>query len=169
MTHREKKVYSNTYDKHLSWTDRMKAKISRKVRGKTEGPVRGLEMDKKTGYVTHKAPKDYWDTQLGKHEADIIGFHRTGPADMNKALQAYHKEMEAGTHPSQQIESNFKKGIKSCGYIELHVKDLDFAIIFKILIEDWTGKIAKIKADNRGMYIITLYSMQHSRLIKTYD
>ena len=50
MTHREKKVYSNAYDKHLSWTDRMKAKISRKVRGKTEGPVRGLEMDKKTGY-----------------------------------------------------------------------------------------------------------------------
>ena len=105
MTHREKKVYSNAYDKHLSWTDRMKAKISRKVRGKTEGPIRGLEMDKKTGYVTHKAPKDYWDTQLGKHEADIIGFHRTGPASMNRALQAYLKEMEEGTHPSQQIES----------------------------------------------------------------
>ena len=105
MTHREKKVYSNAYDKHLSWTDRMKAKVSRYARGKTEGSQRGLEMDKKTGAETHKAPKDYWATQAGKHEADIRGFYTTGPADMNKGYQAYLKEMEAGTHPSQQIKS----------------------------------------------------------------
>ena len=64
-----------------------------------------FEKDKKTGVETHKAPKDYWKTQAGKHEADIIGFKKTGPADMNKALQAYHKEMKEGTHASQKIES----------------------------------------------------------------
>ena len=103
MAHR--KSYSNAYDKHLNWEDRLKARVSRWARGKTEGSIRGLEMDKETGVETHKAPKDYWKTQLGKHEADIIGFRKTGPASMNKALQAYHKEMEAGTHASQQIES----------------------------------------------------------------
>jgi len=100
-----KKSYGNAYDKHLNWEDRLKARVSRWARGKTEGSIRGLEMDKETGVETHKAPKDYWKTQLGKHEADIIGFRKTGPASMNKALQAYHKEMEAGTHASQQIES----------------------------------------------------------------
>ena len=103
MAHR--KSYSNAYDKHLNWEDRLKARISRFARGKTEGSIRGLEMDKETGVETHKAPKDYWKTQAGKHEADIIGFRKTGPASMNKALQAYHKELEKGTHASQRIES----------------------------------------------------------------
>ena len=103
MAHR--KGYSNEYDKHLNWEDRLKAKVSRYARGKTEGSIRGLEQSKETGAETHKAPKDYWKTEAGKHEADIIGFHRTGPADKNRALQAYHKKMEEGTHPSQQIES----------------------------------------------------------------
>ena len=105
MAHREKKVYSNAYDKHLSWTDRMKAKVSRYARGKTEGSQRGLEMDKETGAETHKAPKNYWATQAGKHEADLVGFHRTGPADMNRALQSLKKEFEAGKHVSQQYQS----------------------------------------------------------------
>ena len=99
------KKYSNAYDKHLNWEDRLKGRVSRWARGKTEGSIRGLEQDKKTGVETHKAPKDYWKTQAGKHEADIIGFKKTGPADMNKALQAYHKDMKEGTHASQKIES----------------------------------------------------------------
>ena len=103
MAHR--KEYSNKYDKHLSWEDRLKARVSRFVRGKEAGSIRGLEMDKKTGVETHRAPKNYWETEGGKHEADIIGIKKTGPASMNKAYQAYIKEMEKGTHPSQQIES----------------------------------------------------------------
>ena len=103
MAHR--KGYSNEYDKHLNWEDRLKAKVSRYARGKTEGSIRGLEQSKETGAETHKAPKDYWKTEAGKHEADIRGFHKTGPADMNRGYQTYLKEMEAGTHPSQQIES----------------------------------------------------------------
>ena len=103
MAHR--KGYSNEYDKHLNWEDRLKAKVSRYARGKTEGSIKGLEQSKETGAETHKAPKDYWKTEAGKHEADIRGFHKTGPADMNRGYQTYLKEMEAGTHPSQQIES----------------------------------------------------------------
>ena len=103
MAHR--KSYGNAYDKHLNWEDRLKARISRFARGKTEGSIRGLEMDKETGVETHKAPKDYWKTQAGKHEADIIGFRKTGPAKLNRAFQAHLKELEEGTHASQQIES----------------------------------------------------------------
>jgi len=103
MAHR--KSYSNAYDKHLNWEDRIKARISRFARGKTEGSIRGLEMDKETGVEIHKAPKDWWKTEAGKHEADILGFKKTGPASMNKAYQAYLKEKEKGEHPSQQIES----------------------------------------------------------------
>ena len=62
-----KKSYSNAYDKHLNWEDRLKARFSRWRRGKTEGSQRGLEMDKETGVETHKAPKDWWETSPGKH------------------------------------------------------------------------------------------------------
>ena len=103
MAHR--KGYSNEYDKHLHWEDRLKAKFSRWRRGKTEGSQRGLEMDKETGVEIHRAPKDYWKTEAGKHEADIVGFKKTGPADMNRALQALKKEFKAGKHVSQQYES----------------------------------------------------------------
>ena len=40
--------------------------ISRKWRGKEKTKVRGIEQDKKTGALTHKAPKDRLDTQKGR-------------------------------------------------------------------------------------------------------
>jgi len=71
MPHK-KKSYSNEYDKHLNWEDRIKARVSRFVRGKTEGPVRGLEMDKETGAITHKAPESWWKTEAGKHATALM-------------------------------------------------------------------------------------------------
>ena len=45
---------------------KIKEKISRKLRGKELTDVKGIEQDVKTGALTHKAPKDRLDTQKGR-------------------------------------------------------------------------------------------------------
>ena len=52
--------------------------ISRKWRGKTKTEHKGLEQDKKTGYYTHKAPKDRLDTEPGR--IHLAASRATGPA-----------------------------------------------------------------------------------------
>ena len=46
--------------------------ISRKWRGKEKTKVRGIEQDVKTGALTHKAPKDRYDTQKGREWANKV-------------------------------------------------------------------------------------------------
>jgi len=55
---------------------KVKEKISRKLRGKEKTEHKGLEQDKKTGYYTHKAPKDRMDTKPGRWWSRKIA---TGP------------------------------------------------------------------------------------------
>ena len=45
---------------------KIKEKISRKLRGKELTEVKGIEQDIKTGALTHKAPKDRMDTKPGR-------------------------------------------------------------------------------------------------------
>ena len=52
--------------------------ISRKWRGKEKTEHKGLEQDKKTGYYTHKAPKDRLDTEPGR--IHLAASKATGPA-----------------------------------------------------------------------------------------
>ena len=57
---------------------KIKEKISRKLRGKEKTEHKGLEQDKKTGYYTHKAPEDRMDTRPGRIYKGAL--RRTGPA-----------------------------------------------------------------------------------------
>ena len=55
--------------------------ISRKWRGKEKTEHKGLEQDVKTGYYTHKAPKDRLDTAPGrKYLADVARWSIRMPA-----------------------------------------------------------------------------------------
>ena len=56
--------------------------ISRKWRGKEKTEHKGLEQDKKTGYYTHKAPKDRLDTERGR--IHLAASKATGPAKFAK-------------------------------------------------------------------------------------
>ena len=55
---------------------KIKEKISRKLRGKELTDVKGIEQDVKTGALTHKAPKDRMDTAPGRWWSGKIA---TGP------------------------------------------------------------------------------------------
>ena len=54
------------YKGEKQFLQKAKEKISRKIRGKEKTEHKGLEQDKKTGYYTHKAPKDRMDTKPGR-------------------------------------------------------------------------------------------------------
>ena len=51
-------------------------------RGKEKTEHKGLEQDKKTGYYTHKAPKDRLDTERGR--IHLAASKATGPAKFAK-------------------------------------------------------------------------------------
>jgi hypothetical protein len=60
--------------------EKIKDKISMKVRGKEKTEHKGLEQDKKTGHYTHKAPKDRLDTRAGrKYKQDVARWSRGMP------------------------------------------------------------------------------------------
>ena len=60
------------YKGEKRFLQKAKEKISKVIRGKEKTEHKGLEQDKKTGYYTHKAPKDRMDTEDGRIYYDKI-------------------------------------------------------------------------------------------------
>ena len=70
-------------------------KISRKYRGKELTKVKGIEQDVKTGALTHKAPKDRWDTKPGRVQTAIMMGPRLSPG---RKLPKLHKPKNEQTY-----------------------------------------------------------------------
>ena len=74
---------------------KIKEKISRKLRGKELTKVKGIEQDVKTGALTHKAPKDRWDTKPGRVQTAIMMGPRLSPG---QKLPKLHKPENEQTY-----------------------------------------------------------------------
>ena len=86
---------------------KIKEKISRKYRGKELTKVKGIEQDVKTGALTHKAPKDRWDTKPGRIQKGIM----RGPAlRPGQKLPSLHKPKNEQTYA--ELKKSKKKRLK---------------------------------------------------------
>ena len=86
---------------------KIKEKISRKYRGKEKTKVKGIEQDVKTGALTHKAPKDRWDTKPGRI---LKGIYRGPALRPGQKLPSLHKPKNEQTYA--QLKKAKKKRLK---------------------------------------------------------
>ena len=83
--------------------------ISRKYRGKAKTKVKGIEQDVKTGYLTHKAPKDRLDTQAGRKYLHEVARWKHGYPSPKRPKQPKNEQTYAQLKKKKKVVAKEKK------------------------------------------------------------